>query len=359
MNPITVGIQRETKIGESRVVLTPWDVKKLTNYIDVYVETGAGVISGFYDDDYVSAGCSIVDSPKTLYDKADVIIKVKELQPNEYDLINEKHTLISFLHLASNYDLTKLLLERNVTSFAFETYEKDGTLPILEPMSVIAGHIAIQRGSAFCPKLLGGAPGVSNAKVLIFGGGVVGAAAAKSARDLGADVTVCDININRLREYHNNGYKTMISSGTSKAGNIREFDIIVGAVHKKGTRTPIVAETNDRTSIKAGTLVIDVSIDQGGCFSSSHQTTHNDPVYFENDVNHYCVANLPGIVPWTSSRALSAAAINPIMEIIHHENVDQQKLLKLGVNTHRSPTDAGRLHISSLPFIGLYSRYGF
>lgn len=316
-----IGVPKEIKNNENRVGVTPAGVIELVRSgHTVYVQTIAGQGSGFTDDDYIMAGASILPSIEEVYGIAEMIIKVKEPIELEYPLIKEDQLLFTYFHFASYEPLTHAMIERKAVCLAYETVEKiDRSLPLLIPMSEVAGRMAIQEGAKYLEKpmqgrgiLLGGVPGVRPAKVMILGGGVVGTNAAKMAAGMGADVTILDNNLQRLR-YLDDIMPANVNTFMSNEYNIRELlsthDLIVGAVLIPGAKAPHLITREMLKQMRPGTVVVDVAVDQGGCIETCKPTTHENPTYIIDDVVHYCVANMPGAVPYTSTLALTNATL--------------------------------------------------
>jgi len=316
-----VGVAKEIKTEEYRVGAPPMAVGVLTQAgHKVLVQATAGEGSGFTDEEYAKAGATIVKTAEEVWGKAEMIYHVKEPIPIEYPLLRKNQILFTYLHLAPAKELTLALMKSGVTAIAFETVQlPDGSLPLLNPMSEIAGRIAVQvaamdigRMYKGCGKLLGGIPGVPPAKVVVLGGGIVGSSAAKMALGLGARVVLLDINIERLAylsEVLHGNFETIASNPSSVASAIKDADVVIGAVLVKGARAPIIATKEMVKTMKLGSVIVDVAVDQGGCIETTHPTTHKDPTYIVNDVIHYCVANMPGMYPQTSTIALSNATL--------------------------------------------------
>ncbi len=316
-----VGVPKEIKNHEYRVGLTPAAVKEfVANGHQVVVETNAGTAIGFDNDMYVAAGAEIANTATEIFEKAEMIVKVKEPQPNECKMLSEGQTLYTYLHLAPDPTQTQLLVESGATCIAYETVtDARGGLPLLAPMSEVAGRMAVQAGAHYLEKahggsgtLLGGVPGVAPGKVLVIGGGVVGTNAAKMAIGLGADVTILDRSLPRLRELDDifgNQLKTVYSTVDAIEHYSSKADLVVGAVLIPGAAAPKLLDTHHIASMKQGSVLVDVAIDQGGCFETSRATTHQDPVYVVDGVVHYCVANMPGGVARTSTMALNNATL--------------------------------------------------
>jgi alanine dehydrogenase len=329
-----VGVPKEIKDHEYRVSLTPEGTATLCKEgHTVLVEPGAGQGSGFTDEEYRRAGATIVASKDELFGKADLIVKVKEPQLSEYPLFRPGQLLFTYLHLASLPELTKALLEARVTAIAYETTAaKDGSLPMLRPMSEIAGRMSVQIGAHYLEKthggrgvLLGGVPGVEPGKVVVLGAGVVGTSATRMAVGLGAQVTVINLDVDRLR-YLDDLYRGRIITRAASASAIEqavcEADLVIGAVLVPGAKAPKLVSRQVVSRMKPGSVVVDVSVDQGGCFETTRPTSHSDPVYVVDGVLHYCVANMPGIVPRTSTFALTNATL-PYIVRLAAEGVDR------------------------------------
>lgn len=312
-----VGVPKEIKISENRVGMTEAGVKQLVREgHKVYVEKNAGVGSGISNETYERNGATIVDTKKEVYERADMIVKVKEPLPDEYSMLKENQILYTYLHLAAEPELTKVLCERKVKAVAYETIQKeDGSLPLLTPMSEVAGRMATQIGAFYLQKdhggkgiLLGGVPGVHRAKVTIIGGGVVGINSAKMAIGLGADVTILDVNSARL-EYLDHIFEGRISTLYSNVKNIedsvRGSDLVVGGVLVTGAKAPRLVTREMISTMGAGSVVVDVAVDQGGCIETCRPTSHANPTFEVDGVIHYCVPNMPGVVSRTSTYALT------------------------------------------------------
>jgi len=322
-----VGILKEIKTAEHRVSMTPAGVEVMCQHgHDILVETGAGSGSGFEDDIYVQAGAEMVKTPKEIYERSDMVMHVKEPQPSEYAMIRENQIVFTYLHLAAAEELTRALMERKSINIAYETIEDDdGSLPLLTPMSEVAGRMAIQQGAKYLEMthgghgvLLGGVPGVDPGTVVVIGGGVVGTHAAKMACGLGAKVYLLDTNLHRLR-YLSDVMPSNCFPLMSSPALIRELipkaDVVVGAVLIPGTKAPRLVTREMLATMKKGSVLVDVAIDQGGCFKTSRATTHADPIYTIDGVVHYCVANMPGAVARTSTLALTNATLPYAVEI--------------------------------------------
>ncbi|HET9014498.1 MAG TPA: alanine dehydrogenase [Thermomicrobiaceae bacterium] len=312
-----IGVPKEIKDNENRVSTTPGGVHEyVSRGHQVLVERSAGVGSGFSDDEYARAGASIVATHAEVFARADMIVKVKEPILPEYDLMRSGQILYTYLHLAAEEQLTRVLMDRGVTAVAYETVQlANGALPLLAPMSEVAGRMAPQIGAQYLTKthggrglLLGGVAGVPAAEVVVIGGGIVGTNAAEIALGMGADVTVVDINIERLRylEHVLHGrFHTLASSRHNIAEAVRTADLVVGGVLIPGAKAPKLVTRDMVEAMRPGAVIVDVAIDQGGCIETCRPTTHSNPTYTEYDVIHYCVTNMPGAVPRTSTFALS------------------------------------------------------
>jgi len=340
---MVIGIPKERKVQEYRVALTPQAVGVLVRHgHKVYVEKGAGLGTGIPDNDYKKAGAQIARSEKELFAKAKLIVKVKEPIPEEYPLISENHIIFSYLHVAANNKLVQALKTSKCRAIAFETVElEDGSLPLLMPMSRIAGRLSVQVGVHFLQKskggkgvLLSGAAGVRNGKVTVVGGGVVGYNAVLSAFGLGADVTVIDIKQDVLEFYYDKfqGKVKTLSSYPEIIGNeLKDSDLVVGAVLVTGAKAPKVITKKMISNMEPGSLFVDVAIDQGGCSETSRPTNHNKPVYTTNGVLHYCVTNMPSLVSQTSTYSLSNAILPYVVKLANGETDNNPPLLK-GIN---------------------------
>ncbi len=324
---MVIGIPKEIKNNESRVGMTPAGVLELVHKgHTVYIQTGAGLGSGFTDDDYKKVGAHILDTAGQVYTLSEMIVKVKEPIREEYDLVQKGQILFTYFHFASSERLTEAMIESKAVCIAYETVEdEDGTLPLLTPMSEVAGRMAIQQGAKYLEKpvkgrgvLLGGVPGVPPGRVLILGAGTVGVQAAKMAAGLGAHVTILDVNMKRLR-YINDVMPSHVITEFSNEYNIRRHvkthDLIVGGVLIKGGRAPKIITRDMLKLMHPGTVIVDVAVDQGGCVETSRPTTHENPVYIIDDVVHYCVANMPGAVPYTSTLALTNVTLPYVLAL--------------------------------------------
>jgi alanine dehydrogenase len=315
-----IGVPKEIKNNENRVALTPAGAQELTKRgHTVNVQASAGEGSGFSDQEYVKAGSKILPSAEGVFAAAEMIMKVKEPIEQEYNLIRKDQLVFTYFHFASYEPLTHAMIKTGAVCLAYETVEKDGGLPLLVPMSEVAGRMAIQEGAKYLEKplkgrgiLLGGVPGVMPGKVLIIGGGVVGTNAAKMAAGLGADVVITDLNINRLRYLDDvmpKNVHTMVSNEFALRELVKTHDLIVGAVLVPGAKAPKLITRDMLSTMRPGTVLVDVAVDQGGCIETCKPTTHENPTYIIDDVVHYCVANMPGAVPYTSTLALTNATL--------------------------------------------------
>lgn len=316
-----IGVPKEIKNNENRVGMTPSGVAELVKRgHTVYIQHTAGENSGFPDEAYIAAGAQILPTMEETYAAAQMIVKVKEPIAPEYKLIRKRQLLFTYFHFASDKELTLAMIENGSVCLAYETVEKaDHSLPLLIPMSEVAGRMAIQEGARFLEKpqggkgiLLGGVPGVKPAKVLILGGGIVGSNAAQMAAGLGADVTIADINLARLRylsETLPKNVKTLYASELRLKKELPDVDLVIGSVLIPGDKAPHLITRSMLKMLQPGTVLVDVAIDQGGCFETSHPTTHSEPTYVVDGIVHYAVANIPGAVPYTSTLALTNATL--------------------------------------------------
>jgi alanine dehydrogenase len=316
-----IGVPKEIKNNENRVALTPAGAQELIKRgHTVYVEANAGEGSGFSNEEYVKAGAKMIDKAAEVFSLAEMIMKVKEPIEQEYKLIKKDQLVFTYFHFASYEPLTKAMINSGAICLAYETVERvDGSLPLLIPMSEVAGRMSIQEGAKYLEKplkgrgiLLGGVPGVKPAKVLILGGGVVGTNAAKIAAGMGADVTIMDLNLNRLRYLDDvmpKNVHTMVSNEYAIREMVKDHDLIIGGVLVPGAKAPKLITKDMLKTMRPGTVLVDVAVDQGGCIETCRPTTHEDPTYIIDDVVHYCVANMPGAVPYTSTLALTNATL--------------------------------------------------
>ncbi len=343
-----IGVPKEIKDQEYRVAMTPGGIRQLIEYgHGVFVQSGAGLGSGFSDEQYRSAGAKIVPSASDAW-KAEIVVKVKEPQQEEYEFLHPDLILFTYLHLAVERDLTLEMMKRGLTGIAYETVEQpDGQLPLLKPMSEVAGRLAVQIGAHYLEKvhggagkLVGGVPGVEPSVVTIIGAGTVSANAARIALGMEAEVIVLDVNIDRLvhlEETLQGRLKTLSSNPLNIAEAVSQADLLVGAVLLKGARTPRLVTRSMIRSMKPGSVVVDVSVDQGGCIETTRPTTHSDPVYLVDGVIHYGVTNMPGAVPRTSTHALSNATLPYIVKLANgglRGAIREDHALALGVNIH-------------------------
>ncbi len=322
-----VGVPREVKDLEHRVSTTPAGVAEfVARGHQVLVERGAGLGSGFSDEEFERAGATLVESHAEVFARAELILKVKEPVPEEYALLRPKQILFTYLHLAANEELTRVLMERCVKAVAYETVQlPSGALPLLTPMSEVAGRMSIQVGAHYLERtyggrgmLLGGVPGVPGANVLILGGGTVGINAAQIALGMGANVTVIDKNVERLRQLDqllHGRLHTLASNRNNIAEQVREADLVIGGVLVAGAKAPKLVTRAMISTMRRGAVVVDVAIDQGGCIETARPTTHSHPVYEVDGVIHYCVTNMPGAVPRTSTFALSNVTLPYALEL--------------------------------------------
>ena len=316
-----IGIPKEIKNNENRVSLTPAGARELVAHgHTVYVQHNAGLNSGFPDEAYAAAGASILPTIEEVYAIAQMIIKVKEPIKSEYSLVRKGQLVFTYFHFACDRELTEAMLASGATCLAYETVvDRNGGLPLLVPMSEVAGRMSAQEGARFlekpqggCGKLMGGVPGVKPAKVLVLGGGIVGTNAALIAAGFGADVTLCDISLPRLRYLADTmpkNVKTLYSSRYNIEQELPTTDLVIGAVLIPGAKAPHLITRDMLSLMRPGSVLVDVAIDQGGCFETSHPTTHAEPTYEVDGIVHYCVANIPGAVPCTSTLALTNATL--------------------------------------------------
>ncbi len=345
-----IGVAKEIKDNEYRVGLVPASVKALRDEgHPVLLERGAGEGSGIMDEEYVSAGAKIVETADRLWAQADLVIKVKEPIQSEYERLREGHILFTYLHLAPAPVLTQKLLEKKVTGIAYETItNQQGHLPLLTPMSEVAGRMSVQVGAAYLEKpnggrgvMLGGVPGVLPAKVVIIGGGVVGSNAAKVAVGMGAQVTIIDKNLDQLRyldDIFGSQIRTLVSNAYNIWNAVENADLVIGAVLIPGASAPKLVTQAMLPSMHKGAVIVDVAVDQGGCVETSHPTTHSDPTFVVDNVVHYCVANMPGAVPRTSTFALTNATLPYALKLATKglkKAIESDPGLKLGVNTYQ------------------------
>ena len=345
-----IGVPKEVKDHETRVGLVPSGVTALQEAgHEVLIQSLAGEGSSITNREYMQAGGAIVDKAEEVWQRADLVVKVKEPQPSEYAFLRPGLALFTYLHLAPLPDLTDRLLEAKVDGIAYETIrESDGSLPLLTPMSEVAGRMAVQVGAQYLEApsggrgiLLGGVPGVAPANVVVLGGGVVGTNSAKVALGMGAHVIIIDRSLNRLRELDDifNGQVVTLASNAWTIGeNLKFADLVIGAVLIPGASAPKVVRREMIANMRRGSVVVDVAIDQGGCFETSHATTHTEPIYFVDGVLHYCVSNMPAAVPHTSTFALTNATFPYLLELANkglESACEGNPALREGVNTYR------------------------
>lgn len=345
-----IGTVKEAKNQEYRVGLTPSCVKSYVRHgHEVMVEKRAGQDAGFTDEQYAATGATLVENREAVFGSCDMVVKVKEPLEDERKLLREGMILYTYLHLAASEELTRDLLDRGVNSVAYETIQTDnGGLPCLKPMSEIAGRLSVQEGAKYLEKtfggrgvLLGGVPGIRRGKVAIIGGGVVGTNAAKIAIGMGADVTVLDLSADRM-EYLDDIFGTHVTTLYSTDTNIKEAlaesDLVIGAVLLPGAKAPVLIHKEDLKQMKQGAVIVDVAVDQGGCFETTHPTTHDDPVFIVDGIVHYCVANMPGAVALSSTRALTNTTLPYGLAIADYgleKACRRSQALTRGVNTYK------------------------
>lgn len=343
-----IGVPKEIKNNESRVAITPAGVRSLAVSHRVVIESGAGLGSAITDDEYRAAGATILESAEKIWEEADLVLKVKEPIPLEYPRMRSGQVLFTYLHLAADRELTLALMERGVTAIAYETVEINRTLPLLAPMSEVAGRMSIQVGATALQRpnggrgvLLGGVPGVKPGRVVVLGGGVSGLNAATMAHGLRADVTILDLNLNRLAEIDNifhGQVKTVASSAHAIEDELLQADLVIGAVLVPGAKAPKLVSDALVSQMKPGSVLVDIAIDQGGCFEGSHATTHADPTFAVHNSLYYCVANMPGAVPATSTFALSNATIKYALALAYkgwERALNDDAALAAGLNVHQ------------------------
>lgn len=340
-----IGVPRETKDQEFRVGLSPSSVRVLIEQgHSVAIESKAGEGSGFSDADYVQVGATIVNSAKAAWDR-ELVIKVKEPLKAEYDYLQKGQILFTYLHLAASHELTEHLLNSGVSAIAYETVElSDRRLPLLTPMSIIAGRLSVQFGARYLERqqggrgvLLGGVPGVKPGRVVILGGGIVGTEAARMAIGMGAQVTILDVNVDRL-SYLESIFGSRIELLYSNSSHIEELvpqaDLLIGSVLIPGRKAPILVSRELVKKMRSGSVIVDVAVDQGGCIETLHPTSHTAPTYVEEGVVHYGVPNMPGAVPWTATQALNNSTLPYVLKLANHrmEALDRDPALAKGLN---------------------------
>jgi alanine dehydrogenase len=362
-----VGIPKEVKNNENRVAITPSGVRELKKRGHrVYIQASAGDGSGFTDDIYIEAGAEVLPDIESVYLASEMIMKVKEPIEIEYNLIKTDQLVFTYFHFASNQSLTEAMIRSGAVCLAYETVEKDdGSLPLLVPMSEVAGRMSIQEGAKYLEKpsggrgiLMGGVPGVRPAKVMILGGGVVGTQAAKMAAGLGADVTIMDISLPRLRHL-SDIMPANVNTYMSSEYNIRDLlsshDLIVGAVLIPGAKAPHLITRDMLKLMRPGTVIVDVAVDQGGCIETCKPTTHEDPTYIIDDILHYCVANMPGAVPYTSTLALTNATLPYALQLANlgwEKACRNNEELKKGLNIVKGQVVYGGVaNAFNMPFV--------
>lgn len=342
-----VGVPKEIKDQEFRVGLSPSNVRGLCDQGHVvFVETEAGVGAGFTDEDYIAAGAKIVTEPKSVWERQ-MVVKVKEPLPAEYPLMQKGQILFTYLHLAADRSLTEHLIQSGVTAIAYETVElSNHSLPLLMPMSIIAGRLSVQFGARFLERqqggrgvLLGGVPGVRPGKVVILGGGVVGTEAAKMAVGLGAQVQILDISIDRLsylETLFGSRVELLYSNASQVERVVPEADLLIGAVLVPGRKAPTLVSRSLVEKMRPGSVLVDVAVDQGGCIETLHPTSHTHPVYVEAGVVHYGVPNMPGAVPWTATQALNNSTFPYVIKLANQgiKALDRDPALAKGLNVY-------------------------
>ncbi|PIE34192.1 alanine dehydrogenase [candidate division KSB3 bacterium] len=364
-----VGILREIKAEENRVCMTPAGVEVMKQHGHrVLVEKNAGVGSGFDDASYIEHGAEMIETPKEIFERTEMVMHVKEPLPPEYDLIRKDQIVFSFLHLAAAEELTHVLIKSGSICIAYETIQRaDGSLPLLTPMSEVAGRMATQQGAKYLEMaqggdgvLLGGVPGVDPGTVVVIGGGIVGMNAAKMACGLGAKVYILDMNLDRLRYLSDvmpSNCTPLMSSPATLRQLLEEADVVIGAVLIPGAKAPKLITRDLLGSMKKGSVLVDVAIDQGGCFETSKATTHSHPTFMVDDVVHYCVANMPGTVPKTSTLALTNATLPYAVDIANKgwkQAMKDNTEIKLGANvvkgnvTYKAVAEAFGLEYTSV-----------
>ncbi len=366
-----IGVPREIKKDEYRVALLPVGAEELARHGHrVLIEAGAGLGSGLHDDEYHRAGAEIVSGPDEVFGQADLVLKVKEPLPAEWPLIKSGQTLFTYFHFAASRELTRAMIDSGATCVAYETLrDAQGRLPLLTPMSEVAGRMSIQEGAKYLEKpqmgrgiLIGGVPGVAPAHITILGGGIVGANAAKIAAGFQADVAILDINVDRLR-YLDDIMPANVNVLFSDRHTIREqlalADLVIGSVLIPGAKAPHLILAEDLPRMKAGSVIIDVAIDQGGCFETSRPTTHSNPTFIQEDVVHYCVTNMPGEVGRTSTFALCNVTL-PWARTIANETIEIAAAtyppLATAVNLHAGDvTNQAVAHTFNLPYVKRFS----
>jgi alanine dehydrogenase len=369
MNPITIGVPKEIKTDEYRVAMIPVGVEELTRVgHKVLIQTGAGQGSGIADERYAENGAEIVAGAAEIWGRADLIVKVKEPMAQEWPLVRGGQIVFTYFHFAADRGLTDAVMKSGITAIAYETIkDKNGALPLLTPMSEVAGRMSIQEGAKFLERpfegrgiLLGGVPGVLPANVVVLGGGVVGANAAKTAAGLGANVILLDINLDRLRYIDDvmpPNVTTLYSDRHNILDSISHADLVIGAVLIPGAKAPRLVRRDDLKRMPKRAVIIDVAIDQGGCIETSRPTTHSKPIYIEEDVIHYCVTNMPGAVGRTSTYALTNVTLPYVLQLANFgfaPALNQNPALAQGVNIHQGKvTNPAVAETFNLPWVKL------
>ena len=338
-----IGVPRETKDQEFRVGLSPNSVRALSSNHTVFVETNAGIGSGFSDLEYERAGAKIIKDAAAAWDK-EMVVKVKEPLSGEYQYLQPQQLLFTYLHLAAARPLTEALMKAGTTAIAYETVSDNGMLPLLTPMSIIAGRLSVQFGARYLEKqqggrgvLLGGVPGVSPGKVVILGGGVVGTEAAKIAVGMGAKVQIIDINVERLcylESLFGSRVELLYSTTAQIEQTVKDADLLIGAVLVVGKKAPVLVSRELVAQMRSGSVIIDVAVDQGGCIETVRPTSHTQPTYEEKGVIHFGVPNMPGAVPWTATQALNNSTLPYVMQLANYgvAALDKNKALAKGLN---------------------------
>ena len=363
-----IGVPREVKAQEFRISLTPNGAAELIKAgHQVIIETHGGEGAGFTDDEYQSAGAEVVASASEVWTRSDLIVKVKEPQPSEYTLMRKGQVLFTYLHLAAGPQCARALIDSGITSIAYETVTENGRLPLLAPMSEVAGRLAPQIGAHTLQKasggrgvLLGGVPGVRPGRVLVLGGGVAGTEAARIAHGMGATVQIVDRNVERLRELDQlfeGKVETVYSTSSSIEELAKEADLVIGAVLIKGDKAPKLISNKIVAQMKPGSVLVDIAIDQGGCFEDSHPTTHAEPTFPIHKSLFYCVANMPGAVPRTSTLALTNATMPYVLQIASkgwRKAIAESAALSSGFTTHEGELFSPEVgHALSMPIRGV------
>ncbi|MBI2806498.1 MAG: alanine dehydrogenase [Planctomycetes bacterium] len=370
MQPFVIGVPKEIKTDEYRVAMIPVGVEELTRAgHKVLIQSGAGQGSGIDDEQYAENGAEIVSAAAEIWARADLIVKVKEPLPAEWPMLRSEQIVFTYFHFAADRDLTDAVMKSGITAIAYETIkDRHGTLPLLTPMSEVAGRMSIQEGAKFLERpfegrgiLLGGVPGVLPANVVVLGGGIVGANAAKTAAGLGANVIIMDINVDRLRYIDDvmpTNVTTLYSDRHNILASIAHADLVIGAVLIPGAKAPRLLRRDDLKRMPKRAVIIDVAIDQGGCVETARPTTHSHPTYIEEDVVHYCVTNMPGAVGRTSTYALTNVTLPYVLQLAKkgfESAITQNPFLGQGVNIHQgkvtNPAVAETFNLPCMPII--------